>query len=268
MVMHWLYPKVDWWMKRTEVGEEWVAFSPCLGNTFSHTIAVRASSKQHLDTGPLCWEFFRSVSSLLASPGQMSHRRESLAVCGEMQTQLCQIVWQFPLRVKHSAAPATAKGRGHKQSTLMQPGSPQHQQLNPTTTVLSMHWGWHWDGHFTTSIVTMPSCLPTSLASLLFTVTALSMTLIKQQFWPLPLAQKSLLFSLFPQASQNQAFQKCGTLASLHETDPRHKLMTANFCGQEHPIPILSTTISKPLLHHTERAVTAVLWVYLGVVHN
>lgn len=111
------------------------------------------------------------------------------------------------------------------------------------------------------SIMTVPAFLPASLASLLFTVIALSMTLIKQQFWPLPLAQKSPLLSLLPLASQNQAFQKCETLASWHEADSGHKLVTAISCSQEHPIPILSPAVSKTssLFCVTQRAVTAVL---------
>ncbi|RLW12998.1 hypothetical protein DV515_00000441 [Chloebia gouldiae] len=103
----------------------------------------------------------------------MSCGREALALRGELQTQLCQIVWQLPLWVAHSAAPATAKGRGHEQSALLQAGSPQHRQ-----------------------------------------------------------------------ASQNQVFQKCETLASLNEADSRNKLITIS-CGQEHPIPMLSPTVSK-----------------------
>lgn len=57
------------------------------------------------------------------------------------------------------------------------------------------------------ALVTMPAFLPTSLASLLFTVITLSVTLMTQQLWPLPLAQKSPLLSLLPQASQEQASQ-------------------------------------------------------------
>lgn len=74
------------------------------------------------------------------------------------------------------------------------------------------------------AIVTMPAFLPTSLASLLFAVITLSVTLMKQQLWRLPLAQKSNLLSLLPQASQGQAFQTAfgvmwEPLVSLHEAD-------------------------------------------------
>lgn len=119
------------------------------------------------------------------------------------------------------------------------------------------------------ALVTMPAFLPTSLASLLFAVITLSVTLMKQQLWPLPLAQKSTLLSLLPQASPRQASQTASRvmwehLVSLHEADSRHKLVTAISRGQEHPTPIISPTVpktSKSLLGqslHRERAVTAV----------
>ncbi|XP_053836896.1 uncharacterized protein LOC128809150 [Vidua macroura] len=61
-------------------------------------------------------------------------------------------------------------------------------------------------------------------------------------------------------ASQNQAFQKCETLASLHEADLTR--VNHNFLWSGAPNSnALSNSFQdfKPLLHHTERTVTAVL---------
>lgn len=73
-------------------------------------------------------------------------------------------------------------------------------------------------------LVSVPAFLPTTLASLLFTVIALSVTPMKQQSWPSPLAQKTSLLSLLPQASQEQASGvRWEPLVSLHEAESRHK---------------------------------------------
>lgn len=147
----------------------------------------------------------------------MSHRRELLALCGELQTALPDCLG-VPTYGSTFCSPSHCQGQRTQAEHSDAAWFSQHWQVNPasTTTTTTLLSSMHWDGHFTMSILTVPSFLPTSLASLLFAVTTLSMTLIKQQFWPLPLAQKSPLLSLCPQASQSQAFQKCKTLASLH----------------------------------------------------
>lgn len=93
-------------------------------------------------------------------------------------------------------------------------------------------------------LVSVPAFLPTTLASLLFTVIALSVAPMKQQSWPSPLAQKTSLLSLLPQASQEQASGvRWEPLVSLHEAESRHKLAIAISCSQEYPTPIISPTV-------------------------
>lgn len=103
-------------------------------------------------------------------------------------------------------------------------------------------------GNFANSIalVTVPAFLPTSLVSLLFNCDYSHCDPHEAAV----VAQKSPLLSLLPQASQEQASQTASRmrwerLASLHEANFRHKLVTAISRGREHPSPIISPTVLK-----------------------